>query len=178
MIIDIIFLIILTLAVIKGLSRGFVVAVFSFFAVIIGVAAAMKLSLAVSNKLQNSFNIEGKWLPIFSFIIVLVGVIILVRWIANIIQAALNITMLGWLNKLGGVVLYLFIYLFVYSILLFYLTKMNFIKEETIAASHTYGLIEPFGPSAINILGNIIPLFKNIFTGLSDFFEKIGQGSI
>lgn len=178
MIIDIIFLILLALAVIKGLSRGFVVAVFSFFAVIIGVAAAMKLSFIVANWLQHSFNIGGKWLPIFSFIIVLVGVIILIRWIANIIQAAINITMLGWLNKLGGVVLYFFIYMFVYSIILFYLAKMNFIKEETITASHTYGLIEPFGPVAINILGTIIPIFKNIFTELSDFFQKIGQGSI
>ena len=49
-----------------------------------------------------------------SFIIVLLGVILLVRWIANLIQAAIKIAMLGWLNKLGGVILYLFIYLFVY----------------------------------------------------------------
>ena len=56
MIIDIIFLILLALAVIKGISRGFIVAVFSFFAIIIGVAAAMKLSYIVANWLQHSFN--------------------------------------------------------------------------------------------------------------------------
>ena len=177
MIIDIIFLILVLLAAIRGISRGLIVAIFSFLAIIIGVAAAMKLSYIVANWLQHSFNINSKWLPVLSFLIVLIGVIFLVRWIANSIQSAIKFAMLGWLNKLGGIILYLFIYLFVYSILLFYLTKMNFIKTETIAASRTYALIEPFGPKAIDIVGKIIPVFKNIFQQLSDFFEKIAEHS-
>lgn len=162
------------MAVIKGLSRGFVVALFSFFAIIIGVAAAMKFSYLVANWLQQSFAINGAWLPILSFGIVLIGVIFLVRWVANLIQAALTIAMLGWLNKLGGVILYLFIYLFVYSIVLFYLTKLHFIGPETIAGSNTYNLIEPFGITAIDILGSILPIFKDIFQQLSIFFESLG----
>src|SRR5438309_5387952 len=98
MLIDIIFLILIALAVIKGISRGFIVAVFSFFAIIIGVAAAMKFSYLVSNWLQHSFNVEGKWLPILSFLIVLLGVMLLVRLAANAIQAAISMAMLGWLN--------------------------------------------------------------------------------
>jgi membrane protein required for colicin V production len=173
MIIDIIFLILLVLAIVKGISRGFIVAVFSFLAIIIGVAAAMKLSFIVANWLQHSFNTGKQWLPVLSFLIVFIGVILLVRWIANIIQAAINVAMLGWLNKLGGIVLYVLIYFFVYSIVLFYLTKINLCKDETIAASHTYSFIEPFGPKAIEIIGNVIPVFKNIFGQLSDFFANI-----
>ena len=173
MIIDIIFLILLALAIIKGISRGFIVAIFSFFAIIIGVAAAMKLSYIVATWLQHSFNTGQKWLPVVSFLIVLIAVIFLVRWVANLIQAAVKMAMLGWLNKLGGIVLYLFIYLFVYSILLFYLTKMNFIKAETIAVSKSYSLIEPFGVKAIDIVGKVIPVFKDIFQQLSDFFGNI-----
>lgn len=177
MIVDIVFVILVVLAIIRGVSRGFIVAVFSFFAIIIGVAAAMKLSYAVASWLQQSLNVSGKWLPIVSFIIVLVAVIFLVRWIANLIQAAINIAMMGWLNKLGGVVLYLFIYLFVYSIFLFYLTKMNLLKQDTISGSRTYSLIEPFGPKAVDMVGNIIPFFKDIFHDLTDFFEKIAANN-
>ena len=177
MIVDVIFLILVILAVFKGMSRGFVVAVFSFFAILIGVAAAMKLSVIMANWLQHSFNINGKWLPVLSFLLVLIGVIFLVRLVANLIQKALNVAMLGWLNKLGGVLLYLFIYLFVYSILLFYLTKMNLLKTDTIASSKTYSLIEPLGSTAINILGKAIPVFKDIFQQLSDFFEKIAAAN-
>lgn len=177
MIIDIIFFILLVLAIIKGMSRGLIVAVFSFLAIIIGVAAAMKLSYTVAIWLQQSFNTSGRWLPIVSFIIVLIGVILLVRWIANLSQAAIKIAMLGWLNKLGGVILYALVYIFIYSIFLFYLTEMNFIKQETISASYTYSLIEPFGTKAIKTLGNIIPFFQNIFIQLSNFFEKIAANS-
>ena len=112
MIIDIIFLLLLAIAVIRGISRGFIVAVFSFLAIIIGVAAAMKLSYIVANWLQHSFNTGKPGCRFLSFLIVLVGVIILVRWVANLIQAALNASMLGWLNKLGGVMLYVLLYRF------------------------------------------------------------------
>ena len=173
MIIDIIFVILLALAIIRGISRGFMVAIFSFIAIIIGVAAAMKLSFIVTGWLQEFFNAGKQWLPILSFLIVFIGVALLIRWLANLIQAAINIVMLGWLNKLGGILLYMLIYLFVYSILLFYLTKMGFITDETISASRAYSLVEPFGVKAIDILGKIIPVFKDIFQQLSDFFEKI-----
>ncbi|HEX5153600.1 MAG TPA: CvpA family protein [Parafilimonas sp.] len=173
MIIDIVFVILLALAVIRGIGRGFIVAIFSFIAIIIGVAAAMKLSFIVTGWLQESFHTGKQWLPILSFLIVFIGVVLLIRWLANLIQAAIKMVMLGWLNKLGGVVLYILIYLFVYSIVLFYLTKMGFIRDETIAASRTYAIVEPFGVKAIEILGKIIPFFKDIFQQLSDFFEKI-----
>lgn len=175
MIIDIIFLILLVFAIIKGISRGFIVAVFSFLAIIIGVAAAMKLSYIVANWLQHSFNTGKQWLPFLSFLIVLIGVIILVRLLANLIQKAINFSMLGWLNKLGGILLYILLYVSVYSIFLFYLTKMNIIKVETIMASYTYWFIEPLGPKVVNLIGALIPVFKNLFQQLSNFFGSVAH---
>jgi membrane protein required for colicin V production len=48
MIIDIIFLLLMIFAVMKGMRNGFVVAVFSFLGIIIGLAAAMKFSTVVA----------------------------------------------------------------------------------------------------------------------------------
>ena len=175
MIIDIIFFILLAIAVIKGISRGFIVAVFSFLAIIIGVVAAMKLSYIVAERLQHTFNTGKQWLPFLSFLIVLICVIFLVRLIAGVIQRAVNIAMLGWLNKLGGIVLFILLYISVYSVILFYLTKMNVIKAETITASRLYEFIEPFGYKIVDITGNIIPVFKNLFQQLSDFFGRIAS---
>ena len=165
----------LAIAIIKGISRGFIVAVFSFLAIIIGVAAAMKFSYIVANWLEASFNTGKAWLPFISFLIVFIGVILLVRWIANLIQAALNVTMLGWLNKLGGVVLYVLLFVAVYSIVLFYLTKIDLIKPETISTSRAYLFIEPFGPKVVDLLGTVIPIFKNLFQQLSDFFGNVAS---
>ena len=173
MIIDVIFFILIAIAVFKGISRGFIVAIFSFLAIIIGVVAAMKFSYVVAEKLQHSLNTGRQWLPLLSFLIVLIGVIFLVRLVANIIQRAVNIAMLGWLNKLGGIVLFTLLYISVYSVILFYLTQMNIIKAGTINASHTYNVIEPFAPKIVNAAGSVVPVFKNLFQQLSDFFSNI-----
>ena len=65
--IDIIFAILFILAIIKGLRRGFIVAVFSIIGYIIGLAAALKLSALVAVYLQKNISITGKWLPFISF---------------------------------------------------------------------------------------------------------------
>ena len=48
MIIDLIFAVVIVLAIFKGYQRGLIVGLFSLVAVIIGLAAAMKLSAVVA----------------------------------------------------------------------------------------------------------------------------------
>ena len=48
MAIDIIFLVLLAMAAFKGFRRGFIVAIFSLLAIVIGLAAAIKFSVLVS----------------------------------------------------------------------------------------------------------------------------------
>jgi len=175
MIIDIIFVILLTIALWKGYSQGFIVAIFSFIAIFIGLAAAVKFSVVVSAWLHSNTNIGTRWLPFISFLAVIIIVIILVRWIAGLIQAGIEFAMLGWLNRLGGIVLYVALYIMVYSIILFYATQMGIIKKETILTSVVYNIIEPWGPKSIDMLGNLVPVFKNMFQDLKDFFDSLAS---
>jgi len=175
MFIDIIALILLAMAIFQGYSRGLIVAILSFLAIVIGLAAAIKFSVAVSGWLEDNTNIGSQWLPFLSFIIIMIAVILLVRWIANMAEAAIELVLLGWLNKLGGIILYALLYMMVYSIVLFYATQMNLLKPETIQASKTYGIIEPWGPKVINLLGYIIPFFKDMFEELQQFFGRIAD---
>src|SRR5207245_156774 len=74
MIIDIAYLCFLVLAVFRGLQKGFIIAVFSFFAVIIGLAAALKLSTVVAGWLGTNINVSARFLPILAFILVMIVV--------------------------------------------------------------------------------------------------------
>lgn len=175
MIIDIILIVLLIMAIIKGYSRGLIVGIFSFLAVFIGLAAAMKLSIVVSDWLLVNTHIDKKWLPFLSFILVMLIIILLVRWIASLLQTAVEHLMLGWLNRIGGILLYCILYITVFSVALFYLTQMNMIKQETIASSRFYKYIQPVGPVAINTFGKLIPFFKDMFARLEDFFTTVAQ---
>jgi membrane protein required for colicin V production len=175
MIIDIIFAVLIILAIIKGYRRGFIVAVFSFLAIIIGLAAAIKLSTIVADHLGHATKISDKWLPIVSFIIVFIIITLLVRLGANALQKLVESLMLGFFNRLGGIIFYVAIYITVFSILLFYAQQINIIKADTIKTSVTWSFIQPWGPKAINLIGSVIPFFKNMFQELERFFGGLSQ---
>jgi membrane protein required for colicin V production len=174
MFIDIITIILLVMAVFKGLRKGFVVAVFSFVAYLIGLAAALKLSTLMAGYIGSNVEISQRWLPALAFFLVFVIVVLLVRLGAKAIESAMRLLLLGWLNRLGGLLFYVLIYFFIFSILLFYATQLHLIKEDTIKASATYDFIAPFGPKMIDILGVILPFFRDMFDELLDFFGKTG----
>ena len=175
MLIDTIGIILLIMAAIKGFTRGLIVAIFSFAAIIIGLAAATKLSAVLANYLHNSTSISVQWLPILSFALVMFAVVILVRWGAKIIQTSVEFALMGWINKLGGILLYAALYIIVYSIVLFFATNISLLKPDTIASSKLYPFIQPWGPKAIDTFGIIIPIFKGLFIQLENFFSSFAN---
>jgi membrane protein required for colicin V production len=175
MLIDIIFVIVLLLALYKGYRKGFIVGLFSLIAIFVGLAAAIKLSAVVAQKLGHSSKTSQEWLPLLSFILVFIAVVILVYLGAKAIEGVVKMAMLGWLNRLGGMIFFAALYILVYSVLLFYLTKMNLIKEGTIHSSVTYSFVEPWAPKALDGLGKLVPLFRNMFGELGNFFEGVSK---
>ena len=175
MILDIIVVVILIIAVIKGYRQGLIVALFSFVAFIIGIAAAMKLSVAAAGYIGNTVRISDKWLPIISFAVVFLIVVLLVRVGAKFIQKTVELAMLGWVNRVGGILLYAALYILIFSVLLFYADQMNFVKPETKIESVTYSYIQPWGPKLMEGLGKIIPIFKGMFEDLEDFFDNVSK---
>jgi membrane protein required for colicin V production len=175
MMIDIIAGILVIMAIIKGLRRGLIVAVFSIIAFIIGIAAAMKLSVVVAQYLKDSVNISAQWWPVISFLLVFIVVVVLIRLLANLIEKAVEWTLLGWVNKLGGVLLYVLMYLISFSVLLFFAEQLHLIGKAAIGSSVTYQVIRPWGPWAIDTIGSVIPLFKDMFGQLEQFFDRVAH---
>ncbi len=175
MLIDIIYILIFILAIFKGISKGLVLGIFSFLAIIIGLAAALKLSVVVANYLQGSVVTATKWLPLISFILVLIIVILVVGIVARLIKRTLQFAMLGWLDSLGGMALYIALYTIIFSIFLFYISKLMLIQPEVMSTSKTYPYIAPWGPKVIDNLGKILPVFKNMFAELQNFFAGIAK---
>ena len=175
MILDLVFIIILVIAIVKGYQRGLIVGIFSFIAIIIGLAAAIKLSAVIAGHIGKSVKVSEQWLPLISFFIVFLVVVLLVRLGAKLIQRTIEIAMLGWVNRLGGIIFYVAIYIAVFSVFLFYIEKMNLLKAETINTSVTYSYVQPWGPKAVDAVGAVIPFFRNMFNELERFFESVAH---
>jgi len=175
MFIDFIAIGLLLLSVIKGLRKGLVVALFSLLAFVVGLAAALKLSAVAAEYLGANTNLSRRWLPMLAFVLVFILVAFLVRLGAKAIEGALRMAMLGWANKLGGIIFYILLYFFIFSIILFYATQLHLIKHETIETSTAYPIIYPMAPVVMEALGNILPIFKNMFADLENFFAGFSK---
>jgi membrane protein required for colicin V production len=175
MLLDLIYAVIIVLAIMQGYRRGLIVGLFSLVAVIIGLAAAMKLSLVAGKYIGKVIKISDEWLPIISFVVVFLIIILLIRLLAKTIEKTIQIAMLGWVNKIGGILFYAAIYTIVFSVLLFYAEQMKWLQPETINKSVTYSFVQPWGPKAIDGFGSIIPVFKDMFVDLEQFFEGVAK---
>jgi membrane protein required for colicin V production len=175
MIIDIAFVILLVMAAIKGYSRGLIVAVFSLLAFIIGLAAALKLSALVAGWLGENVNVSKQWLPVASFAIVFIGVVLLVNMGAKLVERTIKFALLGWVNKAGGILFYAVLYLMIGSIVLFYAEQLKWVTPETIKSSQTYPVLKPWAPKIINGLSVVFPFFQSLFDDLQQFFGNLAS---
>ena len=175
MIIDVLLLIFVLLAIRRGLRHGFIIAVVSTVAWIIGIAAAIKLSAVVAAYGKTHMHLPPRWLPVLAFLLVFLAVVLGLHAIGKLIEKAIDLAMMGWLNKLLGVLLYVFLYVATLSVLLFYAVQIHLISPHTLSASVSYPYIRPWGPATINEFGKFVPWFEGMFSELEDFFGQMSN---
>lgn len=173
MTIDIIALVVLAIAVWKGLQKGLIVGLFSFIGIFVGAAAALKLSGMAGQYLLAHFPNLGPWVPLLSFILVFAGVVFLVRIIAAFIEKTLEWSMMGWANKLGGILFFTLLYALLFSIALFYADEMALLSADTKQASVAYSMLQPMAPVLMDGIGKLIPVFKDLFGELEAAFDGL-----
>jgi membrane protein required for colicin V production len=175
MLVDILCLVALLTAIFKGYQKGLIVAVFSIVGFVIGWMAAMKFSTVVAGWLASSTQIEVKWLPVIAFLLVFIAAVLLVRLGAKFLQSAVEMALMGWLNKIGGILFYLMLYVLVISTLLFFAEQLQVLTSATIQESKCYSWVKPVAPFFMNTIGTVLPVFKNMFSELEQFFNKLNQ---
>ena len=173
MIIDLFFLLCMLLAIVKGYSKGFIIALFSVVGFVVGIAAAIKLSAFVAVQLFEHLPHAQKWMPALSFLLVFAAVVVLINLGAKLVQKSIELVLLGWLNRLAGMVLFAFLYSILISIFLFYAVQLHLLSPSTVTSSRIYPYLQPLAPTVINAIGVVIPLFKNGFEQLEQFFETL-----
>ena len=143
MLIDILFLGMMLLAIFKGIRNGLIIAIFSVIGWILGLIAAFKFAGLAANFLEGSLNIGPRALYVISFFLVFMLVMLLVHLGAKLIEKAVELALMGWINRLGGIFFYVLLYTLIFSVLIYFAERIKLISEETIAASRIYPWIKP-----------------------------------
>jgi membrane protein required for colicin V production len=134
---DILILVILGYSLIRGLFRGLVKEISSVIGVFGGFYAAFTYYKVLASLLAGLIQ-DVSYLNILSFLIIFCSVLIVVSVLGVIIKYLLNITFLGWFDRVGGVIFGLAKAILIVSVLFISLTAFlpkgsAFIKNSVLA---------------------------------------------
>ncbi len=141
--IDLLFLGMMAMAVFKGIRNGLIVAVFSIVGWIVGIIAAFKFSDIAASYLKGTLDMSARTLSIVSFVLVFILVMLLVNLGAKLIEKTVELALLGWVNRIGGIFFYVLLYTLLFSILVYFAERVHLISAETIASSKVYPWVKP-----------------------------------
>lgn len=175
MVIDIVAITLLIVFFIKGYRKGIIVAICSIIALVLGIICALRLSERLATYLLEKEWVTTGWAQLISYIILFTGVVLLVRLIAKALENAINVVMLGWVNKGIGGILYGLMAAIAISAMLWLVDKMDALPKETIAQSKTYPYLSPIAPWVADKVGLFLPFAKNLFNDLQDFFTHVNE---
>ncbi|MSP07191.1 MAG: CvpA family protein [Chitinophagaceae bacterium] len=160
----------LIVAILQGLRNGLIKAILSFFSFFIGLIVAYQLAGWVASVLKQYTKIESHWLPFISFIIVLLVVLFLIRWVSGLLQQTADLLMLGWLNKLLGIVLYGFIYFTIWSALVYFLQILGVLEAEKMKDAYSYSYLQKWWPYCMEKMSHWLPFIKTTIGTFSNPF--------
>jgi len=156
---------VLVIAILQGYKNGLISAVVSFMSLFIGLVLAFQFAGFVARQLKEHTKIASHFLPFISFLIVLIAVLFALRWVSAFLQQGAQWLMLGWLNKLLGIVLYGFIYFTILSAVVYFLQLLGVIEAAKMKQTYSYTYLNRWWPSLIGKMGGLLPFIKqNIAT--------------
>jgi membrane protein required for colicin V production len=151
---DVIILIITSISLIIGIKKGFIMAIATLVASILGIIGAVLFSGIVAGWLSENKTF-GNYVPIISFLILFVGIIIAVLLLAKLIDTLIKTVHLGWLNRIGGGIFLVFKTMFLVSIFILIIDFFGFgtkiISYEKREKSFLFAPIERFAPATFNL---------------------------
>ncbi len=152
----------------KGFKKGFIIELFTFLALFIGLYAGIHFSDVVSEFLIERFEMDpsSTALPIVSFALVFLAVGAMVYFLGKTLEKVVKVVQLSLINKLLGIFFSVLKMVFIIGALLLlaesYDEKNDFVSQESKDASLLY---YPFQ----NIVTTCIPAFEESTLFLKNF---------
>ncbi len=161
---DIVLIVLVLLGAWSGYKEGFIMELISLVAIILGVLGGFKLMGLGMIFLEERFNADKSTLPYLSFAVIFIIIVILVRFLGNLIKHSIDKSFLGTVDQVMGGFLGSFKTLFMLSIVIWIMDSLKFSpKTEWVEGSWLYPFTALLAPRTADWIGGFIPIFKEIF---------------
>lgn len=151
--VDLVLGILLFYGLFKGFRKGLIFEVCTLLALALGIWGGIHFSDYVADYLIERFNTDTELMPVLSFGIVFIAIVILVHLLGKLLEKVINLTALGVVNRILGALLGMAKVGLVISVLLLIVNRLSpkghVLDRNEMDSSLLYGYIAPFAPSVI-----------------------------
>ena len=160
-VIDIVIVCFFLPALFFGIKNGMVKQLVALAVIYFGIVLSLRFATPVSQWVLEHVNMTEFWAKAVSFILIFFVVALVLSLFGRIIEKIIKITLLGWLNKLLGVVMTFILTILLLSVVVYLVDSANnlleFIPKEKLEESRFY-------PALLQLSQEVFPHFKELFS--------------
>ena len=167
-ILDIILIILLLIGAYSGYKKGLIIEIIGLVALILAIIGGLKLVQWGGEFLRNTFDIDSIWLPVITFILIFLIILLIVYSIGSMLKHAVHLTLLGSVDRLAGSVLGIIKWAFGLSVIIWFFSNIGFVfPEEMSANTFVYPQIYDFAPMVFGYLSSLFPFIGEVIKALA-----------
>lgn len=159
-ILDIILLICFIPAIVQGIRKGFISQAISIVSLVLGIWLSARFASTVSAWISRWITASGQVLEIVAFALILILVFLALGAIGKLLEATIRLVMLGWLNRLLGVVFALLKTMLIVGLVIMAFSSLNdtfgLVKEEVLNQSMLYPPLKSLADDVFPYLRDMI----------------------
>lgn len=159
-IIDIILLICFIPALISGLKKGLISQLIAIISIIAGVWVSFEFATVTSQWLSQYIEAPENIMRIVAFALIMIGVFVALGLLGKLLENILDLVMLGWVNKLFGVLFSFLKTALIIGLLILAFNSLNtsleLVSPEELAESVLYTPIKNFADSVFPYIKEMI----------------------
>ena len=175
MTIDVICLVAFAYGCWQGYNRGIIGTVFNLLAYVFGSIIAFKMAPLTTDMLERLSNSHNPTLYIAALLLNIFVILFILRQAAKGMEGIFEAAYLGQLNKFAGALLTGGFLVLVFSVILWFLVKVQFLSDATIAQSRTYPILVEMPPRAKNIAVRFGPMAEGLWDDSMKWINRLDQ---
>ena len=146
-------------ALVQGIRKGFIAQAISIISIIVGIWASARFADVVAAWVAQYITASEQVMKIVAFALILIVVFFLLGLLGKALEGIFNFVLLGWLNKLLGVVFALLKTALIVGLVIMAFSSLNdtfhLVKEEVLNESVLY-------PPLKKVAFDVFPYIKDM----------------
>jgi membrane protein required for colicin V production len=161
--IDIALIAVIIIGAISGYREGFLMELFSFVALVLGVLGAFKLLGWAMLMLSDYFDVDKDILPYVAFGVVFLAIVIVVRLVGNMLKLSIDKSFLGRVDQIAGAGLGLIKTIFILSVLFWIAESLHYqLPDRWTEGSWLLPQVISFAPEIADWISEVFPIFRDV----------------